>query len=68
MRTIGNILVIGLVGYFTIVPPSLNKTIETIQYSQQTIDNDNYINSKITMIQEEKDKIYNIQKELDSIN
>lgn len=64
MKTIGNIFIVGLVGYFTFVPPTLNKNIETIQYSEKTIQLEKEINSKLTTIKEDKEKIYSIQKEL----
>jgi len=64
MKSIGNILVVMIVSYFTIVPPKLNRNIETINYSERSIILDEEIKSTIDTIQQTKEKIYTIQKEL----
>jgi len=64
MKSIGNILVVMFVSYFTIVPPKINRSIETINYSERSIILDEEIKSTIDTIQQTKEKIYTIQKEL----
>ena len=64
MKSIGNILIVMIVSYFTIVPPKINRSIDTITYSKQSIMLDEEIKSKIDTIQQTREKIYTIQKEL----
>lgn len=65
MKTLSQTTIALVLSYFAIVPSKIDIQMEEIKYSPESIKLDKEIQERMTLIESDKEKIYNIQKELD---
>lgn len=64
MKTLSQTGIVIVLSYFAVVPAKVNVQMEEVKYSKESIKLDEDIHLLMNNIDSDKQKIYNIQKEL----